>query len=110
MHDRFLRFLYGSSVTRVLWVCTVLVFVAAEAQVVAAYLGTPRPHTLLSIGRLLVAVLIVSIPGIAGLKGYQVVNRLSSPVTEEKGKLIWLARQFLMASISAYIAISWRTW
>lgn len=98
----------ADGLTRLLWVCAVLGFIAAEAQVIVAYLSAPTPHSPYGMARLVLAFLVVSIPGIADLKGYFVVRGLSSEVNGgDETKFLWLARNFLIIIIFAYAAIGW---
>jgi hypothetical protein len=100
----------GDRLTRVLWVGAVLLFILTEAQVIVPYLYASTPHSSFGIGRLLITVLVISVPGIAGLKGYSVVRGLSSAIgSGDEAKLVWVARQFLTIVIVAYVAIGWVT-
>jgi hypothetical protein len=104
------RLMLGPYVTRLLWVCAVLILIVAEGQIIVSYLHAPAPHPPFGIGRLLMTVLVVSVPGLAGLRGYAVVKRLPSAITgDDQTKLIWLAREFLVISIFAYVAMGWVT-
>ena len=100
----------GDGLTRVLWIGAALLFILTEAQVIVPYLYASTPHPSFAIGRLLVTVLLISVPGIAGLKGYSVVRGLSSAIgSDNEAKVVWLARQFLTIVIVAYVAIGWVT-
>jgi hypothetical protein len=99
-----------AGLTPFLWVGAVLLFIITEAQIILSYVHIPTQHTWLDVGRLLGSLLVLSVPGIAGLKAYSVVRRWSSAIGgDDEGKLIWLERQFLTASIFAYVAIGWVT-
>jgi len=104
------KFILSAHFTRILWVCTLLVFTVAEMQVIVSYFRMPGPHSSFGIGHLLATVLIVSVPGIAGLRGYSVARALPLPATSDQVKLVWVAREFLVISIAAYVAIAWRAW
>lgn len=100
----------GDGLTPFLWVGAVLLFILAEAQIIASYVRMPNQHTWLDVGRLLGTLLVVSVPGVAGLKGYSVVKRLPSSISgDDQSKLVWLERQFLTIVIFAYVAIGWVT-
>jgi hypothetical protein len=104
------KFMISPYFTRLLWVCAVLVFIVAEGQIIVSYLHAPASHPPFDIARLLVTVLIVSVPGLAGLRGYAVVRRLPLAIGgDDQTKLIWLAREFLVISIFAYVAMGWVT-
>jgi hypothetical protein len=99
-----------AGLTPVLWVGAVLLFVLTEAQIIVVYVRTPSQHTWLDVGRLLGMLLVISAPGIAGLKGYSAVKRLPSAISgNDRAKLVWIERQFLTFVICAYVAIGWVT-
>jgi hypothetical protein len=98
------------TMTHFLWAGAVLLFLLSEAQVIVSYVRGASQHTWLDLGRLLATLLILSVPGIAGLRGYSVIRGLSSPIgADDEGKFIWLAHQFLTIVIFAYVAIGWVT-
>jgi hypothetical protein len=97
-----------AGLTPFLWVGAVLLFIVAEAQIVVSYFRMSSQHTWLDVGRLLGMLLVVSVPGIAGLKGYSVVKRLPAAISGgDEAKLAWVARNFLLIIIVAYVAIGW---
>jgi len=99
-----------AGLTPFLWVCAVLLFIITETQIIVAYVHIPSQHTWLDVGRLLGSLLVLSVPAVAGLRAYSVVRRWSSAIGGgDEGKLIWLERQFLTASIFAYVAVGWVT-
>ena len=101
------KFIYSPYVTRALWVTAALVFIMAEVLVVVSYFHPVGPHTP-GLKHLLMNILIVSVPGLGALKGYSVARRLSPVTSQDNGRFIWLARQFLIIGIAAYVAIGWR--
>ena len=85
-----------------------MLFIIAEAEIIVSYIRMPTQHTWLDVGHLLGSLLVVSVPAIAGLRGYSVAGRWSSASGgNDAGKLVWLEHQFLTASIFAYVAIGW---
>ena len=99
-----------AGLTPFLWVLAVSLFILTEAQIVVSYVRIPSQHSWLDVGHLLGMLLVVSVPGIAGLKGYSVVRRLPSVIGGgDEAKVVWLARQFLTIVIFAYVAIGWVT-
>lgn len=103
------KFIYSPYVTRALWVAAALVFIVSEVLVVVSYLHPTGPRTP-GIQNLLLNILIISVPGLGALKGYSVARRLSPAMSQDNGRVIWLARQFLIIGIAAYVAIGWRFW
>jgi hypothetical protein len=98
------------TMTQFLWAGAVLLFILSEAQVIVSYLYAPTPHPSFGIVRLFVTVLVLSVPGIAGLRGYSVAKRLPPPISgDDQARLVWLAHQFLTIVIFAYVAIGWVT-
>ena len=97
----------SDGVTRILWVGALLVFLLAEAVVIVAGLGLPKAHASLGIGQLLLTVFLIAIPGLAGIKGYYVAERLRSKFDAEQqdASFVWLSRQFLLATVFAYTAV-----
>jgi hypothetical protein len=96
------------TMTQFLWAGAVLLFILSEAQVIVSYLYAPTPHPSFGTIRLLATVLVVSVPGIAGLKGYSVAKGLPSAASAgEEARVAWLARNFLLIVIVAYVAIGW---
>ncbi|HXN71344.1 MAG TPA: hypothetical protein VN861_02190 [Candidatus Acidoferrales bacterium] len=104
MHDRWLGSTY---ITRALLVCALLLLVIAEAVVIVGFVGSPKLHSSLALGYLLGIVLVTSIPGAAGIKGYQVVSKMRPALDaqSERKAVIWLSRQFLATAVAGYAAI-----
>jgi len=102
------KWLYSEYITRVLLICTMLLLVLVEAVVIVGFVGSPpKPHSSLTLGYLLGIVLVTSIPGVAGIKGYQVVSKMRSTLDAEgeRKTVSWLSRQFLATAIAGYGAI-----
>jgi hypothetical protein len=93
--------------TWILLVGTVLVLLVVEATVIVAFAVSPKVHTSLAIGYLLASVLVTSVPGVAGVKGYYVARRLRSAIDAEGEEIIviWLSRQFLATAVFGYGAV-----
>ncbi len=100
------KWMLSERVSRILLACSLSVFLVGEAVVVVASLGLPKGPSL-GIGRILVNVLLTSIPGLAGIRGYYVVKRLRSNFDAERQEatFVWLSRQFLAVTISAYAVV-----
>jgi hypothetical protein len=98
------------TMTQFLWAGAILLFILSEAQVIVSYVRGASQHTWLDLGRLLATLLVLSVPGIAGLKGYSVAKGLPSAASaEEEARVAWIARNFLLIVIVAYVAIGWVT-
>lgn len=99
--------LYAGQLDRVLGLCVVLLFVVAEALVVAASLGSPQARSPAGLGLLLARMLINAIPAAAGLKGYFVAKRLPSraDAKQKDAVVLWVSRQFLATAAFAYGAV-----
>jgi|GEM_PF-4623325 len=104
MHGRWLGSTY---ITRTLFVGALLLLVIAEAVVIVSFVGSTKLHSTLTLGYLLGIVLVTSVPGVAGIKGYQVVGKIRSTLDAqgETKTVIWLSRQFLAMAIAGYGAI-----
>jgi hypothetical protein len=100
--------LLSKSVTRILWVSAVSVFLVTEAMVVVASLGWPKGNPSLGAGHVLLNVFLLAIPGLASFRGYSAVKRLRSNFEAEPPQeitFVWLSRQFLVVTIFSYVAI-----
>ncbi|HEX2776621.1 MAG TPA: hypothetical protein VHN10_08285 [Candidatus Acidoferrales bacterium] len=98
------------TMTQFLWAGAVLLFILSEAQIVVSYVRASSQHTWFDLGRLLATLLVLSVPGIAGLRGYSVVKRLPPAISgDDQARLVWLAHQFLTIVIFVYVAIGWVT-
>jgi len=98
------KFWLSANVSKALEVGSFLVFVVAEAVVIAASLKLPKPISPSVVRSLLLNVFLTCAPGAVGVHGYKVVNRIRSKfdAQREDPTFVWLSRQFLAATIVAY--------
>jgi hypothetical protein len=88
----------------VLWVCAWASFVSAETVVIIAFSGIPNGHLFLGIGSKFIVPFLVSLPMIAGTKGYyDAQHRLV--IDNGQSLITTLPRQFLFAIIVSYAAV-----
>jgi hypothetical protein len=102
-----MKWINGHGITRVLWVCALLVFLVAEAVLIVASLGLPEGNSSLPVRSVILNVFLASIPAVVGLSGYKAVRGLAAKANMDSADttFVWLSRQFLIAAIFAYVAL-----
>ncbi|HET6842232.1 MAG TPA: hypothetical protein VFK06_11195 [Candidatus Angelobacter sp.] len=93
---------YSSSL-KVLWICAVAVFVTAEADVFIKFWRIPSDHLLWGQGTKFFIPFIVSLPMVAGMRGFYSVRRRLPSAGDDVITAISL--QFLFTIITAYVAL-----
>ena len=102
------KWLLSERTTKFRMAGTITIFLVAEAVVIVTSLGFRNEPPPLRLGRLLIVVLMNSLPGIVGITAHKRFKRLESnnfDVGGEEWLLPFLSRQYLSVAAAAYVAI-----
>ncbi len=96
---------YSAFVTKLVMIGALAEFVIVEVLIVVTFLRHPNPHLVPTALSVFVVCLLASIPAVAGVRGYFIVNRLLMSPSDLNVSALRLSRLFVGGMAGAFSCV-----